>query len=103
MKKLMATLAIVLMASPAFAHSVPAPTPTPAINYADLNDSDGLAVGFGFDAPKLIQVTENNFIGAETWATDHRSKVFHQTMNENDVTALVKWSYFGTWLSFVGK
>ena len=103
MKKFMATLAIVLMASPAFAHSVPAPTPTPAVNYVDSDDSDGLAVGFGFDAPKLIQISTNNFIGAEAWATDNRSKVFHQTMNENDVTALVKWVYTGTLLSFGGK
>ena len=105
MKNALMVMALIgLMASPVMAHTPP-PTPpvSPTVINNEINDSDGLAVGFGFDAPKLIQITENNFIGAEAWGTDNRSKVFHQTMNENDVTALVKWVYTGTLFSFGGK
>lgn len=76
MKKFMATLAIVLMASPVMA-------------------GDNLDGGIKADLPYLIQLNDHNFIGLEASASDDRDLVFHQSMDENDVTAYIK--YTNTW------
>ena len=59
-------------------------------------DNKDMKVGFKADAPSLVQLTTNTFVGAEVSAFDNRDMVFHQSLNDNEVVALVKVTYTGT-------
>ena len=64
---------------------------------------DNLDGGIKADLPYLIQLNDHNFIGLEASASDDRDLVFHQSLDNNDISAYIKYTYVGHFLKFGGS